>query len=345
MKIRYVIPAFLSFAVGEPRSLSSQQPRTPITIDSVRTHGTQADLGALISGALASDGTIYVLDYEQARVVSLTNDGRLQWQAGRKGAQPGEFQLPYRITVRPDGALAVFDRGTNAISTFSSEGQFLGRATLPTRFFQLDNLVITDHGEVVTSGTIATEGVQDKHGIHVYKYVGSVLEPVRSFAPLPVVRDPIVYRFWGAGSLAISRDGSLLYVRRLPYEIYHYDPSGRQHGVLRPPFQLKGFPDDQFRITRDDIGVTFSITDTVIERPGSLCELPDRSIVVNRTARGTKYWDLFSKKGGYAGSIAIPITWGPILGCDRTSNIIWLTGVHGEKSVVLQVFVSTGVDQ
>ena len=71
------------------------------------------------------DGSRYVLDQNEARIVRYGPDGRFMGSFGRKGEGPGEFDEPTDLEQLPDGTLVVTDWSGMRISFFSAEGDFI----------------------------------------------------------------------------------------------------------------------------------------------------------------------------------------------------------------------------
>ena len=77
-----------------------------------------------------SGDRIYVLDAgginsEWHRVVIFDEEGNKIKEIGRRGSNPGEFNLPTQLTVANDGTLYVLDAGNFRVQVFSPEGDFL----------------------------------------------------------------------------------------------------------------------------------------------------------------------------------------------------------------------------
>jgi peptidylamidoglycolate lyase len=78
--------------------------------------------------AVAKDGSIYVGDgYANSRVVKFSAKGEYQFEWGRKGTQPGEFNLPHAIELDEAGNVYVADRENNRVQVFSPTGQFMAQ--------------------------------------------------------------------------------------------------------------------------------------------------------------------------------------------------------------------------
>lgn len=77
--------------------------------------------------AFGAGGEIYVADgYGNSRVMKFARDGSFIKEWGKKGKQPGEFNLPHAIIV--DGErVYVGDRENNRVQIFNTEGGFIGQ--------------------------------------------------------------------------------------------------------------------------------------------------------------------------------------------------------------------------
>ena len=78
--------------------------------------------------AVLSDGSFYVSDgYANARVVKFSPTGEYQFEWGRKGTGPGEFDLPHAIDVDDAGRVYVADRANARVQVFDRRGNFLAQ--------------------------------------------------------------------------------------------------------------------------------------------------------------------------------------------------------------------------
>jgi hypothetical protein len=325
--------------------LASAQPAAgsfPLRVEAPAVVGADAALGSVIAGRVAPNGNVYVADHVNSQIVAFSPEGRLLWRRGRKGRGPGEFQLPYRLDVRPDGTIVVYDMATSEVTTMSPDGRFLVRARLPFRFAQIDNLVSVSNTEFVAAGVLDLNTPTHRFGLHRFRITGQRVEHLGSFGPLPAVRDPVVLQHWGAGSIALGPGGSLLYVRRLPYEIYQYDRNGRETRMFRPAVALPGTADDFIRVERTATGMRVSATDTRNQKPGPLLDVGGGWVLASRVSNGPDFWDLYSPSGQPAGSRPIPEEWGGFLGYDPARSVIWMSGVRNDEPVLFRVRVSRG---
>ena len=80
--------------------------------------------------AFASNGDFYVSDgYGNSRVVKYSQEGRVLKMWGKKGAEPGEFNLPHTVVVDAQGRVYVGDRENKRVQIFDGDGNFLRQWT------------------------------------------------------------------------------------------------------------------------------------------------------------------------------------------------------------------------
>lgn len=75
--------------------------------------------------AVAPDGSVYVLDTGNNRVVKFDGDGQYVLAWGSEGEGEGQFREPWGIAVAPDGSVYVADSWNHRIQKFDPEGRFL----------------------------------------------------------------------------------------------------------------------------------------------------------------------------------------------------------------------------
>jgi DNA-binding beta-propeller fold protein YncE len=97
--------------------------RAGVTGDGPDTFNSPSDV------LVAPNGDIFVADGHggdtNARVVKFSKDGTFIKAWGRKGAGPGEFNVPHRLAMDSSGRLFVADRSNNRIQVFDLDGKFL----------------------------------------------------------------------------------------------------------------------------------------------------------------------------------------------------------------------------
>jgi len=78
---------------------------------------------------VAPNGDVLVADGHggdtNARIVKFTKDGTFIKAWGKKGAGPGEFNVPHRLAMDSSGRLFVADRANSRIQIFDQDGKLL----------------------------------------------------------------------------------------------------------------------------------------------------------------------------------------------------------------------------
>jgi len=115
--------------------------------------------------AFAKDGTVYIADSRNHRIVHLDLEGNLlhEWGVYADGvASPigdGTFNEPWGIAVGPDGSVYVTDTWNHRIQKFSSSGRFIrtwgtfGQGETPESFYGPRGLAVDADGRVYVTDT------------------------------------------------------------------------------------------------------------------------------------------------------------------------------------------------
>jgi sugar lactone lactonase YvrE len=102
--------------------------------------------------AVAPDGTIYVADTGNHRVLALTPDGKVarQWGTATDTAGPGQFRLLGDVAVTPDGAVVTVDNDGD-LQIFTPQGEVKQR--LPGMTSNGNGLDVTPDGRIWVADT------------------------------------------------------------------------------------------------------------------------------------------------------------------------------------------------
>jgi len=74
--------------------------------------------------AFDEEGNLYLLDADNFRVVKVDPDGGLVAEMGGEGEGPGEFGMPFALSVTKGGEVRVFDFGYGGFAIFNSDGTY-----------------------------------------------------------------------------------------------------------------------------------------------------------------------------------------------------------------------------
>lgn len=87
--------------------------------------GKEGQFNVPVQGAVAADGTLYVLDSGNFRVQAFDRDGKFLRAWGKAGNNIGDFARPRGIAVDDEGNVYVTDATFANIQIFNSQGQLL----------------------------------------------------------------------------------------------------------------------------------------------------------------------------------------------------------------------------
>lgn len=129
---------------------------------------TQANpllLNAPRSLAFAEDGTVYVTDSRNHRVLHLDAEGKIlhEWGTFADGVNapigPGTFNEPWGIAIGPNGSIYVTDTWNHRVQKFTAEGKFIttwgifGQGETPEAFYGPRGLAVDAEGRVYVADT------------------------------------------------------------------------------------------------------------------------------------------------------------------------------------------------
>jgi streptogramin lyase len=119
---------------------------------------------------IAPNGDIFVADGHggntNARIVKFSSDGKFIKAWGKKGAGPGEFNVPHRLAMDSQGRLFVADRANSRIQIFDQDGKFLAE----WKQFGRPSGVFIDKNDVIYTADSESNNTQNpgfKRGLYI----------------------------------------------------------------------------------------------------------------------------------------------------------------------------------
>jgi streptogramin lyase len=119
---------------------------------------------------IAPNGDIFVADGHggdtNARIVKFAKDGKFIKAWGKKGAGPGEFNVPHRLALDSSGRLFVADRANSRIQIFDQDGKFLAE----WKQFGRPSGVFIDKNDVLYAADSESNNTQNpgfRRGLHI----------------------------------------------------------------------------------------------------------------------------------------------------------------------------------
>jgi sugar lactone lactonase YvrE len=122
--------------------------------------------------AIAPNGDVFVADghggNSNARIVKFSKEGKFIMTWGKKGAAPGELNIPHALAFDSKGRLFVADRGNNRIQIFDQNGKFIDQWPQ----FSRPSGISIDQNDVIyvadsESGSVAKDHAAWKRGIRI----------------------------------------------------------------------------------------------------------------------------------------------------------------------------------
>jgi peptidylamidoglycolate lyase len=155
--------------------------------------------------AVLPDGSFYVSDgYGNARVVKFSAAGEYQFEWGRRGTGPGEFDLPHAIDVDAGGRVYVADRSNARVQVFDRRGNFVTQWQA-VEIGRPYSIAVSGNRAIIVDGGDQPEKGPDRSGAAEVDLGGRVLSRFGRFGN----QDG---QFRLARDVAVARDGSIFVV-------------------------------------------------------------------------------------------------------------------------------------
>lgn len=192
-------------AEDQPLTLDAQEIFTVGSMD-----GDEWETFSRITGvAFDGDGNLYLLDADNFRVVKVGPAGELLSEMGRKGGGPGEFGMPFALSVTKGGEVRVFDVGYGGFTLFDNQGAYSRSVPMADgmMFFPTGALLSHSGGGILTAGEGAMSLRQGPEG----QMELPTTRPVNMVSLGHEVEITVVYEGWNPataeGTTSISTSG------------------------------------------------------------------------------------------------------------------------------------------
>ncbi len=200
----------------------------------------QIPLNAPRSLAFAKDGTFYIADSRNHRVLHLDTEGNILhgWGTFADGASipvaSGTFNEPWGIAIGPDGSVYVTDTWNHRIEKFTSTGKYItawgtfGQGETPDSFYGPRGLAIDAEGRVYVTDTGNKRiAVFDANGKFITQFGSAGLEPGQFDEPVGITIDKngtvYVVDTWNQRVQTftpVETDGGLTFVPDKQWDVY-----------------------------------------------------------------------------------------------------------------------------
>ena len=226
--------------------------------------------------AFDGEGNLYLLDADNFRVVKVGPDGMMKREMGGEGGGPGEFGMPYALSVSRDGEVGVFDLGYGGFAFFGSDGSYLRSVPMSEGLRMLPSADLHSHpGGGIVSG--AGGGVRIRRGpdggmsfpesrpVHLLSMAEEVeVDTIyEGWNPATAYGEPRLETSGGGGvtiqapplrafdpglMIGVFPDGRIAVVDSTTYEVKILGPDGGARKVIRRPLE----PRDVTRRDREE---------------------------------------------------------------------------------------------
>lgn len=101
----------------------------PVEFELEQVYGADAEpdeavLAGVRSMVVDDEANLYLLDYQNYRIVSFYPDGTVRWAAGREGEGPGEFSWPAGLVWDGEDRLLITNQMGQRLDVWSTDGTF-----------------------------------------------------------------------------------------------------------------------------------------------------------------------------------------------------------------------------
>jgi predicted membrane-bound mannosyltransferase/DNA-binding beta-propeller fold protein YncE len=162
----------------------------------------QIPLNAPRSLAFAKDGSVYVADSRNHRVLHLDLEGNIisQWGTFADGVSipvgQGTFNEPWGIAVGPDGSVYVTDTWNHRVQKFTANGKYImewgifGQGETPESFYGPRGLAVDAEGRIYVSDTGNKRIVVfDANGLFITQFGSAGFDPGQFDEPVGIAVD------------------------------------------------------------------------------------------------------------------------------------------------------------
>ncbi len=197
-------------------------------------------LSAPRSLAFAEDGTVYVADSRNHRVLHMDTEGNVlhEWGTFADGVGTpvgnGTFNEPWGIAIAPNGSVYVTDTWNHRVEKFTAEGKFIrawgtfGQGETPESFYGPRGLAVDSEGRVYVTDTGNKRiAVFDADGNFITDFGSAGFDPGQFDEPVGIAidREGTVYvaDTWNKRIqtfVPVETDGQLTFVPQKQWDVY-----------------------------------------------------------------------------------------------------------------------------
>lgn len=277
-------------------------------------------IGGVVAGV---DGTVYVLDAGESKLIAFDPDGIELWRAGGEGSGAGEF-LNAGGVFRVGELIAVGDWGNRRLSFWTEQGEHAG--DLPVEVSPMGDSPVwfapLARGRAAVAllpGPEWDEPGAPEGALAITQAEGAHLDTVTTFA-IPIPRQlqlqnysiPVDPPYAPRASFAVTSDGVLAMANGAEYRVALFDPRGRLHAEIRGAEQSPAVTAKEkrafARLLPDTLLVSQLDFPPHLPPITALGSTADGHVLVRTSweAKGKVRWDRWSAEGEFVDSFLLP---------------------------------------
>jgi hypothetical protein len=193
---------------------------------------------------VASNGDIYVVDYERKQAEAYDRSGHYLGALGARGNQPGAHLWPSDVAEASDQTIAVSDFQTHRVNTFARDGKLLSSFIYTPQSFSAQRMLYDEvsHSFYLFGNRWQRDSEAQIVGaelVHKYSADG---EFIASYLPFPDSAKSLDLYSYDYPSVDAAK-GSLFIALPFEYTIYRLTPDGQLSTFLKaeePSFRAPG---------------------------------------------------------------------------------------------------------
>ena len=183
--------------------------------------GLEYALSDIRSVQVDEEENIYVLDLKDVRVKVFDKNGKRLRAFGKKGQDPGELQLPYRMYLISGKELMFYDISNRRISYYSLAGQCLREISTAKQMFE--RTIADSKGNIIGYFFIPGERY-----VHELKKFGPKLNPIMTIVTIEEQRAPYVIEMLDTSlQFRVLENDNIVWSHPSSYEISIISPEGK----------------------------------------------------------------------------------------------------------------------
>ena len=290
----------------------------------------------LSSLVLDENNNIYVLDSTEAKIIVFNEHGNFLQSFGRKGAGPGEFDVPGYLNIFRRDEITVKDGGNRRITFYSLGGEY--KRSLSTASFASGDMKIDSKGNIFCIVTVFVDG-QRRNELQKFD---SNLNYIKTFDYVDAPMEKELAFFSASPCFAILKGDFVAYGNsNKDYEIKIYDNEGTLVKRIEREDSPDRIPQEEIRYATNGVSKNLAIYIPKYYPPyyNIFADSEGRIITYRRYKLIEKviYFDIFSSDGKFLTTTNLRADFDAYR-CLWRNDMLYTMGSDGDGLPVVRIF-------